>query len=98
MEFISFGSQPYIDLFVGGKTVRQCRASATCPQRNTLMDKRVKMMDHLKRVHGIIVDIPIGTRGRPTEIRLGKVPRSSVQDQARAAERFMTWTAILNKI
>lgn len=53
------------------------------------MDKRVRMMEHLKRVHNIKIDIPINVGGRPIGISLGRVPKSSARDQARAADRFL---------
>ena len=52
------------------------------------MDKRVRMIDHLKRVHGITVDIPTGIGGRPMGSRLGTQLKSSVRDQACTADRF----------
>ena len=46
------------------------------------------MIDHLKRVHGITIDIPVGIGGRPIGSRLGTQPKSSVRDQARTADWF----------
>lgn len=46
------------------------------------------MIDHLKKVHGISVDIPPGVGGRPIGSKLGRLPRSSARDQARTADRF----------
>ncbi|MCO5613472.1 hypothetical protein L7F22_067749 [Adiantum nelumboides] len=78
----------YIDGLIDGKLVRMCRANPACPSRNTKMEKRTRMMDHLKKQHGLNVAIPTTVGGRVGGVSLNLVPKSSIRDQIRTQERF----------
>ncbi|MCO5577101.1 hypothetical protein L7F22_030923 [Adiantum nelumboides] len=64
-------SQPYIELYIDGKLVRMCRADLACPSQNTKMKKQTRIMDHLRKQHGLNVAIPTRVGGR---VGVGSVP------------------------
>ncbi|MCO5607894.1 hypothetical protein L7F22_062096 [Adiantum nelumboides] len=72
---------PYVEVINGGNLVRICRAEPPCVSRNTLMEKRSRMIQHLKKVHGLNVFIPQRLGGQPRENVNNDVPKSSIQDQ-----------------
>ncbi|MCO5557842.1 hypothetical protein L7F22_011414 [Adiantum nelumboides] len=80
-------SQLYVELYIDGKLVRMCRADLACPSRNTKMEKRTRMMDHLKKQHGLNVAIPTKVGGRVGGVSLNLVPKSSIRDRIRT-QRF----------
>ncbi|MCO5557569.1 hypothetical protein L7F22_011135 [Adiantum nelumboides] len=41
--------KPYVEVINGDKLVRICRAEPPCASRNTLMEKRSRMMQHVKK-------------------------------------------------
>ncbi|MCO5573204.1 hypothetical protein L7F22_026971 [Adiantum nelumboides] len=81
-------SQLYVELHIDGKLVRMCRVDPACPSRNTQMEKRTRMMDHLKKQHGLNVAIPNKVGGRVGGVSLNLVSKSSIRDQIRTQERF----------
>ncbi|KAI5079667.1 hypothetical protein GOP47_0005146 [Adiantum capillus-veneris] len=52
------------------------------------MEKRSRMIQHLKKVHGLDVFIPQRLGGRPRGSVNNNVPKSSIRDQVRAQQRF----------
>ncbi|KAI5062216.1 hypothetical protein GOP47_0022755 [Adiantum capillus-veneris] len=42
--------KPYIEVVNGGKQVTLCRAEPPCASHSTLMEKRSRMMEHLKKL------------------------------------------------
>ncbi|MCO5569866.1 hypothetical protein L7F22_023580 [Adiantum nelumboides] len=79
---------PYVEVINEGKLVGICRAEPPCASRNTLMEKRTRMIQHLKKVHGLDVFIPQRLGGRPRGSVNNDMPKSSVRDQVRAQEQF----------
>ncbi|MCO5579814.1 hypothetical protein L7F22_033676 [Adiantum nelumboides] len=74
---------PYVEIINGGKLVKICRAEPPCASRNTLMEKRSRMIQHLKKVHGLDVFIPQRFGERPRGSVNNDVPKSSIRDQHR---------------
>ncbi|KAI5061870.1 hypothetical protein GOP47_0022409 [Adiantum capillus-veneris] len=72
---------PSVEVINGGKLVRICRAEPPCASRNTLMEKRSRMIQHLKKVHGLDVFIPQRLGGRPRGSVNNDMPKSSIRDQ-----------------
>ncbi|KAI5058560.1 hypothetical protein GOP47_0026730 [Adiantum capillus-veneris] len=79
---------PYVVVINGGKLVRICRDEPPCVSRNTLMEKRSRMIQHLKKVHGLDVFIPQSLGGRPRGCVNNDVPKSSIRDQVRVQQHF----------
>ncbi|MCO5554034.1 hypothetical protein L7F22_007560 [Adiantum nelumboides] len=75
--------KPYL-----GRLVRMCRVDPTCPSRNTKMEKQTRMMDHLRKQHGLNVAIRTRVDGRVGGVSLNLVPKSSMRDQIRTQEHF----------
>ncbi|MCO5547959.1 hypothetical protein L7F22_001414 [Adiantum nelumboides] len=80
--------KPYVEVINGDKLVSICRAKPPFASRNTLMEKRSRMMQHLKKVHGLDVFIPQRLGGRPRGSVSNDMPKSSIRDQAQAQQRF----------
>ncbi|MCO5580814.1 hypothetical protein L7F22_034686 [Adiantum nelumboides] len=73
--------KPYFEVTNGGRMVRLCRAKPPCASCNTLMEKRSRMMQHLKKVHGLDVFIPQRPGGQPRGSANSDVPKSSIRVQ-----------------
>lgn len=57
---------PYIEIkFLDGRTLRRCCASNKCAGSEKFIEKRKRMMAHLREKHGLIIDIPYRPTGRP---------------------------------
>ncbi|MCO5591894.1 hypothetical protein L7F22_045887 [Adiantum nelumboides] len=67
---------PYVKVINEGKLVRICRAEPPCASRNTLMEKRTRMIQHLKKVHGLDVFIRQRLGGRPQGSVNNDMPKS----------------------
>ncbi|MCO5604291.1 hypothetical protein L7F22_058456 [Adiantum nelumboides] len=80
--------QPYVELYVDGKIVRMCRADPACPSRNTWMEKRQHMVDHVRKKHGLRVEIPHRVRGRVTGAPLNPIPMSTQRDRLQVTKLF----------
>ncbi|MCO5612848.1 hypothetical protein L7F22_067119 [Adiantum nelumboides] len=80
---------PYVEVINGGKLVRICRAEPPCASRNTLMEKRSRMIQHLKKVHGLDVFIPQRLGGRPRGSVNNDMLKLSIQDQCRIKLRTL---------
>ncbi|MCO5611134.1 hypothetical protein L7F22_065384 [Adiantum nelumboides] len=81
--------KPYVEAINGGKLVRICWAEPPCASCNTLMEKQSsRMMQHLKKVHGLDVFIPQRRKGRPRGSVNRDVPKSSIRDQVWAQHQF----------
>ncbi|MCO5593478.1 hypothetical protein L7F22_047492 [Adiantum nelumboides] len=80
--------KPYLELCIDGKLVRMCRADPACPTQNTKMEKRTRMMDHLRKQHGFNVAIPTRVGGRVGGVSLNLIPKSSMRDQICTQECF----------
>ncbi|MCO5610230.1 hypothetical protein L7F22_064466 [Adiantum nelumboides] len=79
---------PYVEVINGGKLVSICQSKPPCASRNTLMEKRSRMIQHLKKVHGLDVFIPQRLGGRPQGSVNNDMPKSSIRDQVRPKQCF----------
>ncbi|MCO5588895.1 hypothetical protein L7F22_042856 [Adiantum nelumboides] len=82
------GSSGPVKLYIDGKLVWMCRADPAFPSQNTKMEKQTRMMDHLKKQHGLNVVIPTRVGGRVGGVSLNLVSKSSIRDQICTQERF----------
>ncbi|MCO5567580.1 hypothetical protein L7F22_021274 [Adiantum nelumboides] len=82
--------KPYVEVINGGKLVRICRVEPPCASCNTLMEKRSRMMQHLKKVHALDVFIPQRLGGQPQGSLNSDVPKSSIRDQRQIKVGMLT--------
>ena len=59
------GHLPYIEVQLpDGRTMQKCVAGYKCANGNLLIEKRQRMVDHLRLKHGLTVEIPLRQIGR----------------------------------
>ncbi|MCO5546920.1 hypothetical protein L7F22_000359 [Adiantum nelumboides] len=60
-----------------GALVRYCRVDENCSQRNRAWEKRVDLIHHVKKCHGLIIEVPRKSAGRPKGDQKSKLPNGS---------------------
>ncbi|MCO5552089.1 hypothetical protein L7F22_040983 [Adiantum nelumboides] len=72
-----------------GTLVRYCRVNENCSQRNRAWEKRVDLIHHVKKYHGLIIEVPRKSAGRPKGDQKSELPNGS-RSHRQAKTRFQS--------
>ncbi|MCO5555642.1 hypothetical protein L7F22_009187 [Adiantum nelumboides] len=72
-----------------GTLVRYCRVDENCSQRNRAWEKRVDLIHHVKKYHGLIIEVPRKSAGRPKGDQKSELPNGS-RSHRQAKTRFQS--------